>query len=259
MAQRTCPTCGKEFQQSGPGHPKRYCSLECRRRYRYEHKEKPAPLGVRSCAQCGTKFVPEHWRQKYCSESCQDRAYYQRTLQRRGSCPVKDMGSDEPCGRPILQRGMCAMHINRFYRHGDPTIRRSKPLVSEHQCSVISKSGEQCSKQAQIGTMCGAHYQRQKRYGDPLGGRNPKGAGTVARNGYRLIGRKLEHRAVMEQLLGRSLEPHETVHHINGSRLDNRPENLELYLKNHTPGQSVRDHVRWAREIIAKYGHLVDD
>ncbi|TMK84771.1 MAG: HNH endonuclease, partial [Actinobacteria bacterium] len=38
-----------------------------------------------------------------------------------------------------------------------------------------------------------------------------------------------EHILVMEQLLGRYLSPDETVHHRNGVRNDNRPENLELW------------------------------
>lgn len=38
----------------------------------------------------------------------------------------------------------------------------------------------------------------------------------------------LEHRWVMEQHLGRKLEPWEQVHHINHNRLDNRVENLEV-------------------------------
>jgi hypothetical protein len=38
----------------------------------------------------------------------------------------------------------------------------------------------------------------------------------------------LEHRFVMEQMLGRSLLPKEVVDHINGVRHDNRPENLRL-------------------------------
>jgi hypothetical protein len=65
-------------------------------------------------------------------------------------------------------------------------------------------------------------------------GRPRKPDRTVNHHGYvsiRVGDRMIaEHRVVMMAMLGRPLRPGESVHHKNGRRDDNRPENLELWV-----------------------------
>lgn len=67
-----------------------------------------------------------------------------------------------------------------------------------------------------------------------------------------------EHTWIMIQHIGRPLHKGETVHHINGDRLDNRIENLELWHRSHPPGQRVDDKIAWCIEFLGQYGYEVN-
>lgn len=89
------------------------------------------------------------------------------------------------------------------------------------------------------------------------------GSQATIKSGYVLLGalhpdnpsgkRRYEHQIFMEKMLGRELLPGENVHHRNGVRFDNRPENLELWSSSQPAGQRVADKVAWAEEILALY------
>ena len=76
-------------------------------------------------------------------------------------------------------------------------------------------------------------------YGRQVGARNRKRLRLINAYGYiqlyepkhreaRRNGYVAEHRMVVSDLLGRKLHPKNDVHHINGIKTDNRPNNLQL-------------------------------
>jgi hypothetical protein len=123
-----------------------------------------------------------------------------------------------------------------------PKFEKGVRRVGVEACSV-----EGCERRLVGLGLCGMHYQRLKTTGsvgtaEPI--RRANGQGNLSRGyvdmqiNYRRIG---QHRLVMEEMIGRPLNPHEHVHHKNGIRSDNRPENLELWVKGHPFGQRPED------------------
>lgn len=151
------------------------------------------------------------------------------------------------CGSAVVGYGLCSKHWQEKKRR-DQGIKPKGGVCSVKDCEkIIHAKG-----------LCNNHWQIMRRSGSPTGYQRSRNGSGADRNGYRVCSvngkQVLEHRIVMERMIGRPLRKDESVHHKNGVRHDNRERNLELWSRSQPSGQRVEDKLAWAREIIALYG-----
>lgn len=135
--------------------------------------------------------------------------------------------------------GYCDAHFRASQRAGR-RAKRDTNICREDNCS----QQVQRTRNGRSLGHCPSHWSAKN-------ARRRPGDRYVTNQGYVVVklkdGRSLgEHRFVMEQHLGRTLEPGENVHHKNGVRDDNRIENLELWYSPQPYGQRVEDLLRYA-------------
>lgn len=175
------------------------------------------------------------------------------------------------CTGPVFSKGMCRAHYEKTRKYGNPQAQGfsfvPRVVNGVHQCCSV----DGCDSKIAAKGLCQAHYRRLRVYGDvnasaPVLTKNQRRR-NKSQNGYVYLswkghpaagknGNLLEHRLVMYEKLGRVLLPGENIHHINGRRDDNSPENLELWVSIQPAGQRPKDLVAFAKEILARYEHL---
>ena len=155
----------------------------------------------------------------------------------------------------LAARGMCRKHYVHWYRRREDAPRclvngckwasYTNGYCATHHHHLLTKGdAEAMDKQRAIKRKLDPNgYVLIRQYGHPA---------ATAGGGW-----TLEHRIVMEGELQRHLRTDESVHHKNGNRADNRPENLELWVRYQPAGQRKEDLVAYAKEILRRYENEV--
>lgn len=138
------------------------------------------------------------------------------------------------CNRTIKARGLCQAHYQRQVAGAD----MDNPIADRQPAKSVVCRIAGCLQQCWAKGLCRLHDARARKgmpeefLSLPVNYRRDSPVGWIHK-GYKWITRKdgkemMEHRYLMEEHISRELAYDEVVHHINGNKLDNRIENLEI-------------------------------
>ncbi len=204
-----CANCGDATRNA------KFCSLSCSTSHKNRMRKGEA-LVAKPCQQCGAQVVRNtgdfaRTPRIFCSRSCA------ATFNNRVS----------PKRSKVLRLRIC-WHCHRLFALRNGSAACMRQFYCDRRCArhaVVARAERR--RIPEDWRQSGTFMDRSKGYVLAYAPDHPR----ATNRGY-----VYQHRLVMEEQLGRFLRTDEHVHHRNGKRWDNRPENLEV--------MDAREHAR---------------
>lgn len=177
-------------------------------------------LADRACEGCGQMFRPRLAVSRFCSVACKSSA--------RVSAKKVCLQCSSEFVPASPQQKFCSHACSAASQRADRTVscQWCKTEFERPHGKARAFCSRSCSMKARNAGLVANYADLPPKQAAPDGY-------YYTRDGYkaRKVGgaQVFEHREVMEATIGRPLMPGERVHHRNGKRDDNRPENLELW------------------------------
>lgn len=236
VIERVCGVCGKTFEAQSSAIRKgngRFCSAECAQASR---RRKPDDFVNRTCEACGKEMLipikrAEQGRGRFCSKACTKVKYNADSGSVTGVTHANF--STQELVRLYVDEGLSAGEICQRFSTTKVTIRK---YLKQAGIEMRGRT-EAIRLRVQQGKDVGENHSQWK-------------GKRITRKGYVFLhqpnhprsknGRVQEHIVVWEQAHGRPLPKSMCVHHLNGIKSDNRPENL--YACTNSEHQTVHTH-----------------